>query len=203
VEDSEPKFGLSVTGLVDPAQVTTKGGARAGDVLVLTKPLGTGVLTTAHKRGALADAQLDEAIGWMETLNDRAARAMVRAGARAATDITGYGLLGHAMEMARASRVTFVIDSAKVPLMGQVLELRVAGHFPGGSAANRSWLENAGAVAWGALEEPLRDVLCDAQTSGGLLISLPEAAAEALVAELDHAWTIGRVVAGTQLLEVS
>jgi len=202
VEDSEPKFGLAVTGVVDPERVTTKGGARDGDVLILTKPLGTGVLTTAHKREALDDAGLAEAIQWMERLNDVAAQAMVGAGARAATDITGYGLLGHAMEMARASRVTFEIEADAVPLMARVLELRAQGHFPGGSAANRSWLEKAGAVHWGQVEEGLKDVLCDAQTSGGLLVSLPPAAAEQMLAGLDQAWRIGRVKAGTQLLEV-
>ncbi len=200
VEDNEPKFGLAVTGVVDPDKVTTKGGARAGDVLILTKPLGTGVLTTAHKRDALDDAGLEEAIGWMEMLNDQAAREMVKAGARAATDITGYGLLGHAMEMARASGVTFEIEAGAVPLMGRVLELRAQGYFPGGSAANRNWLEKAGAVHWGAVDEHLKDLLCDAQTSGGLLISLPPAAAAQM--SLEHGWTIGRVKAGTQLLEV-
>ena len=203
VEDPEPKFGLAVTGIVDPDKVTFKGGVKPGDILYLTKPLGMGVLTTALKRDALSPELLKEAVYWMKQLNDRSCQAMVEAGCKAATDITGYGLLGHAMEMARASKLTLEIQAESVPLVEGVAELREAGYFPGGSAANRKWLEGVpGELAWGGgISETLRDLLCDAQTSGGLLVALPESQGEEFVRKLAArgrpSWRIGRALAGS------
>jgi selenide, water dikinase len=171
IKDSEPKYGMAVTGIVDPRRIVTNAGARAGDVLVLTKPLGTGVLTTALKRGAIAPNDLDEAVRAMTTLNAAAASAMLAAGALAATDITGFGLLGHAENMARASNVRLVINASAVPFMAKVLDLIEAGIVPGGSRHNAE--THAGFTQFEAsVPEAVRLGLSDAQTSGGLLISL-------------------------------
>ncbi|MGB9650579.1 MAG: selenide, water dikinase SelD, partial [Candidatus Cybelea sp.] len=136
IKDAEPKYGMAVTGIVDPKRIVTNAGARPGDVLVLTKPLGTGILTTALKRGAISPRDLDEAVRAMTVLNDNAAQAMLAAQAHAATDITGFGLLGHGGGMARASGVRFVIDAYAVPFMERVLELIDAGVAPGGTRHN-------------------------------------------------------------------
>lgn len=208
VEDQEPKYGLAVTGVVDARRIVTKGGAAPGDHLILTKPIGTGVLTTAHKKGELPDDLLALAVAAMETLNAEAARLMVAAGVRGGTDITGYGLLGHALEMCRASGVAMQVVAAEVPLLPGALEFVERGFLPGGSRANRRWLEEAGAVSWAeSVSEPLRALLTDAQTSGGLLMAVsPEAADELLQAlpRLGQApRRIGRVLeAGEPLLRV-
>ncbi|HYL27505.1 MAG TPA: selenide, water dikinase SelD, partial [Candidatus Nitrosotalea sp.] len=136
IKDAEPKYGMAVTGIVDPARIVTNAGAKSGDVLVLTKPLGTGVLTTALKRGAIGPEDLAEAVGAMTTLNDAASEAMLAAQAQAATDITGFGLLGHAANMARASGVRLCFDGNAVPFMNRVLELIAEGVVPGGTRHN-------------------------------------------------------------------
>lgn len=180
VEDAEPKYGLAVTGMVDPERVVTKGGARPGDVLVLTKPLGTGIMATAHKKGDLPQEDLEIALEVMETLNAAASAAMVAEGARGATDVTGYGLLGHALEMCRASGVAMRIRAGAVPLLPSVLDVLARGHYPGGSKANRRFVE--GSLTWDPdVPEELLQLLADAQTSGGLLIALPEPAARRLL----------------------
>lgn len=174
VEDQEPKYGLAVTGVIDPDRMMTKGGARPGQRLVLSKPLGTGVLTTAHKREAASAAHLDAAVEWMERLNREAAEALVAAGTTGGTDITGYGLLGHLFEMARASQVTMRLEASRIPWLDGVFDYYRQGHFPGGSRANRAWLEGAGALGWEEGVDPeVRDLLNDAQTSGGLLGAIP------------------------------
>lgn len=206
VEDPEPKFGLAVTGLVDPNKVTYKGGLQVGDQLYLTKPIGTGVLTTAHKRD-LVDAQsLQTAIEWMAQLNDQPGAIMVELGCRAATDVTGYSLLGHAMEMARASELGLEIEAASVPLLPQARQLRARGAFPGGSAANRAWLEKSGQLHFAeGVADDLRDLLCDAQTSGGLLLGLPPGNTfeERMGAAGRSAWHIGSVVGGQPGIRVT
>lgn len=169
IKDAEPKYGLAVTGTIDPRRLVTNASARPGDILVLTKPLGTGVLATALKRGSVAE--IDEAITWMTTLNDRASAAMLEADAHAATDITGFGLLGHAHEMARASRVRLTIDAARVPLMEGVLSAIAYGDVPGGTRENAALHAEFTTFAPDISEE-LRLAFSDAQTSGGLLISL-------------------------------
>ncbi len=199
VEDPEPKFGLAVTGVVDPDKVTFKGGLQPGDQLYLTKPIGTGVITTAHKRDLIEGNDLQSAIEWMAQLNDLPSFIMSDLGCRAATDVTGYGLLGHAMEMARASEVCLELEAKAVPLLAQARELRAQGAFPGGSAANRSWLEKSGQLHFAAgVEEDERDLLCDAQTSGGLLLGLPigNCFEERMRAVGRQAWRIGSVQAG-------
>ncbi len=199
IKDAEPKYGMAVTGLVDPKRVVTNDGARPGDALVLTKPLGTGILTTALKRGAIAPHELDEAVRAMTTLNEGACAAMLAAGACAATDMTGFGLLGHGGSMARASGVRFVFDAAAVPFMNRVLELADAGFVPGGTRHNAKthalFTDFAPSVP-----EAVRIGLSDAQTSGGLLISLVREAVPELTRRLReygaHAAVIGEVREG-------
>ena len=171
IKDAEPKYGMAVVGTIAPSRIVTNAGARPGDVLALTKPLGTGVLATALKRGLLSENELGEAVRWMTTLNDRASKAMLAAGAHAATDVTGFGLLGHAREIAAASNVALAIDASRVPLMDRVLDLIRRGCVPGGSTANAA--EHAQFTVFAAgVEDALRLALSDAQTSGGLLVAL-------------------------------
>jgi selenide, water dikinase len=208
VEDPEPKFGLAVTGIVDPGRVTFKGGLSPGTELWLSKPIGSGVLTTAHKRDMASAADLQSAMEWMAQLNDVPARLMLAHGCLGATDVTGYGLLGHAMEMARASKLRLSIHASAVPLLNGAEELLERGAFPGGSAANRVWLEKSGQLIWQPeVAETLRNLLCDAQTSGGLLVGLaPERGAEfaaAMLAEKRQAWKIGVALEGTPGITVS
>lgn len=188
VEDAEPKYGLAVVGTVHPSRVWTKGGARAGDALILTKPLGTGILATALKRDRVSesDPMIRAAVRSMTTLNARAAEAVKRSGAavHAATDVTGYGLTGHLLEMLRASDgVAATLRAGALPLLDGAVELAREGVLPGGTKANRAHVGDAfiaspdvdGALAW---------IACDAQTSGGLLLSIPGEAADALVTAL-------------------
>ena len=207
VEDPEPKFGLAVTGVVDPDKVTFKGGLKPGQQLWLTKPIGTGVITTAHKRDMLDLDALQESIEWMAQLNDVPGSLMVELGCSAATDITGYGLLGHALEMARASQVCLRMEAAGVPLLPGVLELRQRGAFPGGSQANRSWVEKSGQLRFhDSVDDSLRDLLCDAQTSGGLLVGLDPSMGPLWSERMSQAgrqtWLIGSVVEGDAGVEV-
>jgi selenide,water dikinase len=197
VDDAEFKYGLSVTGTVHPDRVVTNAGAEPGDRLILTKPIGTGVVATAVKRGKALPEVEAEAIRWMCALNRDAAEAMQEVGAHACTDITGFGLLGHALEMASASRVTIELDAGSVPLLAGARELGAKGMFPGGSRANRRHCERAVTLEDG-IEPLLVDLLADAQTSGGLLIAVAEDRAEALHAALERRHVphpeIGRVV---------
>lgn len=174
VEDAEPKFGLAVTGFVKPEHLTTKDGARSGQLLVLSKGIGTGVLTTAVKRGLLSEQEISAAFEGMKTLNASACEAMTKAGVKAATDITGYGLLGHAWEMVRGGPVNYVFEASKLPLYEGALRFAEDDLFPGGSRANRTWLEDLKAVAWDhEVPESYRGLMTDAQTSGGLLMCWP------------------------------
>ena len=171
IKDSEPKYGMAVLGTIDPQRIVTNANARPGDILVLTKPLGTGVLATALKREVIDEATIQEAVAWMVTLNDKASSAMLAAHAHAATDVTGYGLLGHAAEMARASGVALHIDAAGVPMMPRVMELIERDVVPGGSKENAAL--HAEFTSFSArVSDAMRIALSDAQTSGGLLISL-------------------------------
>lgn len=171
IKDDEPKYGMAITGIVDPKQIVTNAGARIGDLLVLTKPLGTGILTTARKKNVISDADLQEAVDAMTTLNDAASRAMLAAGAHAATDITGFGLLGHAENIARASAVRLSIEAKSVPFMNGVLELIARGIVPGGTRHNAQ--THAAFTRFDpSVTDAVRIGLSDAQTSGGLLISV-------------------------------
>jgi selenide,water dikinase len=179
VDDPEPKYGFAVTGLVDPERMVTKAGARVGDRLVLTKPLGTGIVSTAIKQEKATPELRDEAVRMMTTLNEGAARAMLAVGVHAATDVTGYGLLGHLGEMVRASGVGAVLEADRVPVIEGVAELAAQDVYPGGSRRN---LKSASRFTdFGSLDEPYRRVLADAQTSGGLLLAVPSDRAPDLV----------------------
>jgi selenide, water dikinase len=198
VKDDEPKYGLAVTGTIRPDRVVTNAGARPGDLLLLSKTIGTGVLTTARKRDLIGEAELAPAIASMARLNDRAAAAMLAHGVHGATDVTGYGLVGHGGEMARASGVALAIDAARVPLFAGVLELIAQGVVPGGSQENLADHARFTQYADGVGPE-LRTVLSDAQTSGGLLIAIPPAGAERVLADLADLGTVavvGEVLAG-------
>jgi selenide,water dikinase len=203
VEDKEPKYGLAVIGTVHPDRVWRKGGARAGDALVLTKALGTGVLATALKRGLITEdgIPMQTAIASMVTLNAAAARALVDLGVEvhAATDVTGYGLVGHLGEMLRASEgVSARLSAATLPVLPGARELATDGVLAGGTRSNRSFAAASFAVAEG-VDDALAWIACDAQTSGGLLVACPPPHAAALVAALgavgSPAAVIGEVVA--------
>jgi selenide,water dikinase len=204
IVDEEPKFGLFVTGTIDPRKIVSNDGARPGDVLVLTKPIGTGILTTAVKRGAAPASVLDSAIRSMTTLNRQAAEAMAAHGATAATDITGFGLLGHLGNMLRAASaaagrpVGARIGYAAVPVFDRVESFLQAGLCPGGTRRNLEYAAPQARFA-GELTEPQRLLLADAQTSGGLLIAVPPDRLAGLLSDLKARQTpaaavIGRIV---------
>lgn len=205
VVDEEPKFGLVVLGTVHPAQVATVAGARPGDHLVLTKPLGTGLITTAARADGLTDpAHMKAAIASMVRLNRTAAAVMRAVGigptVHACTDITGFGLLGHAAEMAEASGARLVFEADRLPLLPGALQYGEGGFVPGGSMRNRQYFGGRVRLDERAVSWALREVLWDPQTSGGLLMAadpaLVEALVEALAAEAEPFWVVGRVAEG-------
>jgi cysteine desulfurase len=172
VEDNEPKFGLVVTGIVDPDHVLTNDKAQPGDAIILTKPIGLGIITTAIKRGLASSELAKKAIKIMSTLNRDAAEAMQKVGAHACTDVTGFGLLGHLKEMTRASKVDAVIYASKVPVIKEAWDLAAAGAVPGGTLSNMDFVSDT--VVWDAsISRTNRLILCDAQTSGGLMMVVP------------------------------
>ena len=200
VDDPEPKYGMVAIGEAHPDRIVTLARARPGDVLVLTKPIGTGVFTTALKRDLLAAGDLAAAVASMTTLNAGAARAMLAVGVDAATDVTGFGLLGHLHNMLAASKVAAELDAPAVPLFPGAVELVARGAVPGGTQRNRDSLTAHVTFAPG-VNEALRVLLHDAQTSGGLLLAVPAERADALVAALKQEGTpaaarIGRVTEG-------
>lgn len=201
VDDPEPKYGLSVTGTVHPDRITTNAGARPGDVLVLTKPLGTGILTTAAKRDALSWEDLLPAVESMATLNRAAAEAMREVGigpgeaVHAATDVTGFGLLGHLSHWVRAANVCLRLHSAAVPLLAGTLEFADAGYTTGGGASNGRYLAETVEFA-ASVSEPMREALLDPQTSGGLCISVARGRVDALLAALERNGVETRAVIG-------
>ena len=202
VRDSEMKFGYAVTGLVHPERALTNGGALPGDVLILTKAIGTGVITTALKQSKAQGAWVESAIQSMTTLNRRAAGVVLQhSGVHAMTDITGFGLMGHGREVAMASMVTLEIDAENVPKLAGALDAIVAGAIPAGLVANREYAECVVSMGpGGPLSEEIYTLMFDPQTSGGLLISVGEESAsgllKALLAEGAPAAQIGRVVEG-------
>ena len=195
VDDQEPKYGLAVVGLVEPDLQVTNAGAQAGDVLVLTKPLGTGIITTAGKQGVVEPQVLEEGVRIMSTLNAAASRAMMKVGVNSATDVTGFGLVGHLRGMMAASGTTAKIEFSQVPVIEGAWELLESGVAPGGTHRN---LEGVGSqVAWDLeITQNQRLLLCDAQTSGGLLISAPEERKDDLLRELEAQGVEGSVVIG-------
>jgi selenide, water dikinase len=183
VKSPELFYGLSVTGTIHPDRIVTNAGAKVGDRLFLTKPLGTGILSTAQKKQNLEPEFLRNATDTMRRLNAGAARAMMEVGVNAATDVTGFGFLGHLLEMARAAGVVVEIESTRVPLLAGALEHARSGDKPGGLHSNRRYVEASLTVGDG-VDPAVFDLLCDPQTSGGLLISVPEERADALAAAL-------------------
>jgi selenide, water dikinase len=191
IDDREPKYGMAVTGTAHPDALLTNAGGRAGDVLVLTKPVGAGAISTAAKRGTADAAAQEAAIEVMTTLNAQAAARARAAGAHAVTDVTGFGLLGHLHELAHASDVAAEVDVGAVPAIANALALLASdGAVSGGSRRNRAWAEE-----FAAFDEdvsvPRRRLVCDAMTSGGLLVALPPGRADALEAPI-----VGRLIAG-------
>ena len=183
VVDQEIKYGLSVTGMVDPGAVVKNAGAKVGDRLYLTKPLGMGTVTTAHKKQEVDAEVVRQACDVMARLNKPAAEAMLEVGVHAATDVTGFGLMGHASEMARGSDITLRIQAGSVPWFGPVLELAERKLFSGGAARTRTHLGESVRFA-DDVEWTVQQLLCDAETSGGLLIAVAAERSDALEAAL-------------------
>jgi selenide, water dikinase len=196
ITDPEPKYGMVALGLAEPERIVRNSTVPAGARLILTKPLGIGIATTAHKRGVDEPGLLRAAVELMTTTNDAASEAMVAAGAEAATDVTGFGLLGHLQRMLAASGVAARLDASGVPVLPGVLDLAMRDVVPGGTQRNRAYLHRS--VAWGELTKPEQLVLADAQTSGGLLIAARDRAR--LTAELDARrvrwWDLGEAIEG-------
>jgi selenide,water dikinase len=199
IDTTEPLFGMAVVGEVHPDRMLTNSGACAGDMLVLTKPLGTGILATALKRGTLIETGMAEAVRFMTTLNDGAARAATRVGVSAATDVTGFGLIGHLGQLLEASAVAAELAYEALPILAHAWNLASRGNVPGGTQRN---LDAAVKAVWAEDVGPVDRLLCaDAQTSGGLLLAVPPENEAALLAALRDEGTpvaavIGRVVAG-------
>lgn len=179
IDDNEPKFGLSVTGLVHPDKIFKNVGAKPGDALVLTKPIGVGIQTTAIKKQALSDEQLQRVTDVMATLNKTAAELLEDFNPNAVTDVTGFGLLGHSSEMAKGSDVSMNVHLDEVPVLEGTIELAENGFVPGGTKANHRWISED--IQYEGLSELEQWLLCDAITSGGLLISMPAEEAKAYV----------------------
>lgn len=203
VDDAEMKFGYSVTGTIDPNNVITNAGARPGDVLLLTKPIGTGAINTGVKRGMASPETEQAAVRNMTASSAAASKAMVRLGANACTDITGFGLLGHAYEMAKASGVTLKIDSNSVPLLPGVLDLIRQGMLTRGDKNNRVYVGETVEFSPNVSGE-MQSALFDPQTAGGLFISLPRENADDYLAAVPEAVIVGNVVeAGEFLIRVN
>lgn len=189
IQDPELKYGLCVTGIVRPDRVVRNSGARAGDVLVLTKPLGVGLMTTGMKFGLLGQAGIRKVTRVMEALNRPASRAMMRVGASSCTDITGFGFLGHALEMAEASGVVMEIDFTRMPVMPEAYRMLEAEAVPGGLWSNKDFVRPK--VTCRGVTDAELNVLCDPQTSGGLLIGVAAAKADRLVGLLARSGVTG------------
>jgi selenide,water dikinase len=195
IDDQEPKFGLSCTGVVHPDRIFKNVGAKPGDKLILTKPLGVGILTTAIKFAKASEKQEADATNVMATLNKVAAEVLKDYHPHAVTDVTGFGLLGHGFEMASGSDISFEINYGSVPLIEGTVKHAKAGVIPGGSKSNHKWLEkNIDYDASLELHDQL--ILCDSITSGGLLISLPEEEAEAYIKEMTEKAPFAATVIG-------
>ncbi|EKN68135.1 selenide, water dikinase [Schinkia azotoformans LMG 9581] len=183
IDDQEPKFGMAVTGYVHPEKFFRNVGAKPGDALVLTKPIGVGILTTGIKRGVVTPEQEEKVIETMAMLNKKAAEALEGFQIHAVTDVTGFGLLGHACEMAKGSNVSMTITYDDVPILDGTYNLAEQGVIPGGSKSNFAWLKDDVEFA-SSITESSQYILCDAITSGGLLVSLPKEEAKAYVQKL-------------------
>ena len=198
IDDQEPKFGMAVTGIVHPKKVWTNHGAKPGDVLILTKPIGVGIMTTAIKRDLLNEQEIELVTNTMAELNRKSAEVLMNYTVHACTDITGFGLLGHAKEMAAGSGVGITIVKEQVPVLPRSNELAEQGIVPGGTIANHKWLREC--VEYSNLAQHEQYLLCDAVTSGGLFVSIPEAEAENCLKDLkdkgiEYAAIVGKVTA--------
>ena len=203
IQDKEPKYGLMVLGFVDPRRTITKGGARSGDILVLSKPLGFGTVTTALKRGVAQAEDVAEAVRWMKRLNKSAGQLANEFEVRGGTDITGFSLLGHSLELANASGVGLHFTFERIPLTGGARRYADEWIFPGGSSDNRRYYGSQVQFA-PEIDEASQMLLFDAQTSGGLLLCVPPDKLDALLArsaQLDQPlWVIGEVTPGKGIL---
>lgn len=206
VQDREPKYGLVALGLAENDRLMTKAGARPGDVLFLTKPLGTGVTATALKNGKAGAADVRQATEWMKLLNAAASRIALELEVRGATDVTGFGLLGHGAEMAAASGVSLRFHAASVPFLAGAISYGRQGQFPGGTRDNEAYFSPRIRFA-PSLEDPGRRLLFDAQTSGGLLLAVPRVRASEFAARAGAAsvpaWPVGEVVEGQNVSVVA
>ena len=199
IQDKEPKYGLIVVGFADPGRMLTKDGARPGDILLVSKPLGFGTVTTAIKRGLAEPEEIEQVVAWMKRLNKEACELALEFGLRGGTDITGFSLLGHAHEMAQASGVGLRFHLEEIPLTAGARRFAGDYVFPGGSSDNRLYYGAHVRFAEG-IGEDLQLLLFDAQTSGGLLLSAPPQAAEAMLEKASRngqpLWAVGEVLAG-------
>ncbi len=199
VKDKEPKYGLVVVGFVDPQKMLSKSGLKPGDTLVLTKPLGFGLTTTALKREQAEDVDVDEVVSWMKRLNQTAGQLAVEFNLRGGTDVTGFGLLGHGMEMADNSGVALEIDHDQVPFVSGARKYAELGSFAGGLFDNQSYFGSRVQFSE-SIDIPARMMLFDPQTSGGLLLGVPEERLTAFTKRADEAgqpvWKIGKVMEG-------
>ena len=199
VKDDEPKYGLVVIGFVDPRKMLSKSGLEIGDTLVLTKPLGFGVTTTALKQEKADEQDLAEAVGWMKRLNKSASQLASEFHLRAGTDITGYSLLGHGLEMAKASGVALRFELAKIPLIAGARKYAEKGIFPGGAFDNKKHFGSQVSFAE-SIREPDQMLLFDPQTSGGLLLGIPAEQLSTFLVQAEKtgqaAWVVGSVEAG-------
>ena len=199
IDDVEIKIGYSVTGLIDPSKVITNAQAKQGDSLILTKPIGTGAISTGIKRGVASKKAVEASMKAMTTSAALASLRMQEAAANACTDVTGFGLLGHAFEMARASEVSFVIESARVPLLPDVLDLIAQGMLTRGDKNNRAYVSDTVRIE-SYISREMQSALFDPQTAGGLLISIDSSKAEELAKRIEGAVIIGSVLAKSDYL---
>jgi selenide,water dikinase len=195
IDDSDPKYGMAVTGLIDPRNIWTNAGARPGDVLILTKPIGVGILTTAIKRDRATPDDIARVSAVMAQLNKTAAEVAAQYEVHACTDVTGFGLLGHALEMARGSGVGIRLHASRVPVLPRAYELAEQGVLPGGTHRNFQWIEND--VDFNAsYDRAFRLLLADAVTSGGLLLAVPSSQGENLAGALQDAGVEAAAIIG-------
>jgi selenide,water dikinase len=194
IDDNEPKYGMVITGFVHPDKIITNSGAKPGDVLVLTKPIGTGIITTAMKEDIASPKTADNAIKIMSTLNKLAAECMIQIGVNACTDVTGFGLMGHLHEMVSASSVGAEINFQNVPIIPGTWELADDLIIPAGTMRNHEFFSDH--LIWDNISYEYQMILCDAQTSGGLLISVPKEKSDDLVKKLKASETLAYAVIG-------
>ncbi len=197
IKDAVPKYGLSVTGFAHPSEILTNSGTKPGDILILTKALGTGILTTACKTDLLNASHYKELVSSMTMLNKYAAEVMGRFKANSCTDITGFGLLGHAFEMAEGSGLSLRIDSSKLPILPGAIDMAKLGIIPGGAYTNREYLKNS-VLFKEKLPVELSDIMFDPQTAGGLLISIPEKEGIKLLSALKDTVPVAEIIGSAE-----